>query len=217
MNDIIVVQHSHEAEQRASEVRARLHDVRTSLDDNFFTLCELLREAHKNAYHHIWGHSNFENWIESSDLDISPRQAYYYIGIAGKAEKLGLSRADIAAVKISKLKEIFTLDPAEHSEQMKELVAAASSSKLQAVSDRVKEIRTKSGRPNAGFYTAKFSTEIRETQERAYSLARVNYGDIVTPEGITKKASDTQCQELICVAYLNDSGNYPEGTSSADF
>lgn len=215
MNDIVIIQESPEATQRAFDVQAQLHDVRAALDDKFFTLCDLLREAHNNAYYHYWGYTSFETWIEYSGLDLSPRQAYYYIGIAGKAEKLGLDRADLAAAKISKLKEIFTLDPAEHGKEMKELVAAAATEGLQVISDKVQEIRTKSGKPNLGFWTLRVSTEIKPIVNRALNIARHNYGSIVTPDGQLKQASDSQCLEVMAADYAL--GNIPNGYNLEDF
>jgi hypothetical protein len=216
MDDILVIHQSPEVAQRALEVKERLSEVKASLEDGFLTMCELLREAHKNAYHTAWGYSRFDAWVENSDLDVSPRQAYYYISIASKAERLGLDRSDLAAAKISKLKEIFTLDPAEHGNEMKQLVASAATDGLQAISDKVKEIRRKAGKPEQTTYNLKLSTEIRETLEQAFELARLNYGDTVDQEGIPRKASDSQCMELISASYIQDVDNYPAGVTLAD-
>jgi hypothetical protein len=217
MNDVVIVQQSPEVQRRAEEVKEQLSKVRASLEDNFFSLCDLLRETHKNAYHHTWGFSNFESWVENSGLDLSPRQAYYYISIASKAEKLGLDRSDLAAAKISKLKEIFTLDPTEYAGEMKELVAAAATEGLQAISDRIKEIRKRDGKPTERTYSMKFSTEIKETQQKAFELARMNYGETIDQEtGALREATDSQCMEIISVSYIQDVDNYPEGMTLAD-
>lgn len=189
---------------RANEVRKRLILIRSTLDDNFFDMCELLLEAQEQGYHVVYGYSRFGDWIEQAGLDLSARSAYYLINIAKKARALGLTRAEMKETKISKLKEIFALDPQEHGTEMKQLVASAREDSLEAVKEKVARVRAEAtGQQPFVLKTFKLDPNVLATVEEAFELARAQYGSRIE-NGEEVEASDSQCLEIICIEYLND-------------
>jgi hypothetical protein len=198
---------------RAEQVRQRLVEIEGNLETGLFDICDLLLEAKDNNYHTHWGYVRFGDWIEeASGLRISARTAYYYITIATKVKELGLSREQISAVGISKLKEIFTLEPEEHANHMKELVEAAPDSSLDDVSEAVAKVR---GKEPAKYMTLKLDPEVKETVKEAFELARRVHGSTVR-HGEVVDITDSRCMELICASFLQDPNNYAEPDKDED-
>jgi hypothetical protein len=199
-----------EVEQRAHVVRQRLNGISAALEENFFDLCELLMEAQTNAYHVIYGFGRFGEWVEEgSGLDMSARSAYYHISIAKKTAELGLTREDVRRVKISLLKKIFELEPKEHADEMRELVADAANMSLDEVIEEVNKLRKAVGKSAPLYKTFKFDVDLKQVIDEAFALARMSYGDVVDPAtGEITEASDSRCMELICAEYLASGGTH---------
>jgi hypothetical protein len=201
---------------RANEVRARISQIKEETENNFLDLCELLLEAQEGSYHTLYGYGRFADWVEQdSGLDMSARQAFYLVNIAKKVKQLGLSRQEIKQAKVSKLKEIFSLEPTEHAEEMKQLVAAAESDSLDEVKEKVAKLKAKQGEEPKAYMTLKVDASVKETIEEAIELARMNYGDVVVNGEVTE-ASVSQCMELIAIAYLQDANNRPENNIESE-
>jgi hypothetical protein len=198
---------------RAKEVLGLILKAKSALDDGFFDLCDLLTEASDNGYHTVFGYARFGDWVEENpDLDMSARQAYYYVSISKKAKQLGLTRDDLKRAKISKLKEIFSLEPNEHAEEMKQLVGEAAESGLDEIKEKVRQIKVKGGAEDKVHMTLKLDPADKETVQQALELARMIYGDVINQAtGEVTEASDSQCVHLICSQFLLDPNNKPEG------
>jgi hypothetical protein len=192
-------------DSRAEAVRARLTEIKNSSDDNFFEMCELLLEAQEKALHQHWGFARFGDWIEvASGLDMSARQAYYYVGIAKKALDLGLVREDLLKAKISKLKEIFTLDPQEHADDMRQLVADAPIWTLDEIKEKVRDLKGDSEENEFGHITIKYPLSAKPVIDEAFELAKRLRGD-TTLHGDAVEPSNGQVLEDICADFI--SGN----------
>jgi hypothetical protein len=197
-----------QTEELAKACYEKLQRVKDSIQDNFFDLCELLLEAQEGDYHQVYGYERFGDWIEQgTDLDLSARSAYYYLQIAKKSRELGFTREDLKGVKISNLKEIFALDPQEHGDDMKRLLAGAAEAPLNDIKQEVKKLRADSGQPAPEYMTLKLDPLVKEIVDEAIELARMNYGDTVNEDGEVVEASVSKCIELICVDYLADPNN----------
>src|SRR6185437_6425653 len=109
--------------ERAAEVLAKISAIKDGITETAFELGDLLSEVRKNEYHSVWGFPSFGEWLGQSGLDMSERTAYYLVKIVDTSKALGISRDQLKAVKMSKLKAIFTLDANEHAEEIKALVA----------------------------------------------------------------------------------------------
>jgi hypothetical protein len=202
---------------RAEQVKNKLVSIRRQVEDHFFDMCDLLREAQDNAYHLVYGYTRFGDWVDATpELDLSARQAYYYINIAKKVDELGITREQIRAVNgISKLKEIFSLEPTDFADQIVTLIEGAASDSLEQVKEKVRQVRADSGKPAPCHMTLKFDEHIKDTVDRALELARLNIGDSVV-NGEIVEPSTSLCIEMICASYLQDPNNYPEGVSQSD-
>jgi hypothetical protein len=197
--------------QRAKEVERQLHNLKNGIEDSFLDMCDLLMEAQEGEYHRVWGFNTFSEWVEQgSSLELSARQAYYLVNISKNAKALGIDRDLLRKAKLSKLKEIFTLDPVKHGEHIKELVQqAADGVSLQAIKAQVKSY-AEPGIIQPSYVTVKLEPEVKETFDEAVELARRNYGSTVGHEGEVKDISISKALELILVSYLQDPNNHPQ-------
>lgn len=196
---------------RANAVLNSLRQINRNMKDGFFDTCALLMEAHDGAYHTCWDYPRFGDWVESTGLDISARQAYYYLTIGKKAADLQISREELLNANISQLKKIFELDPGTHATEMRQLLASADQMTLKETEDAVVELRAaKTGEAPARHMTFKFEDTIRDTVKEAFELARRIYGDTLNVAGEAADISDSKCMELICVEFLNGASNQPE-------
>lgn len=202
---------------RAMAVQVRLKDIRLSVEERFFEMCELLTEAHDNDYHVMYGFGRFGEWVErGSGLDISSRTAFYYINIWKKAQTLQLDKEKLAEVGITKLKEIFSLDTSAHPDEIRGLVESASQSSVDDVKGRVSQVKTKNGQVPKEFMAMRIDSDVKKTIDKAFKLARLQYGDQVDEHGEVQEASHSKCMEIISLSYIQDPQNYPEGISESD-
>ncbi len=193
---------------RASEVKTQLITIRGHIEDDFFSLCDLLREAQEGDYATVWGYDTFKDWIErGSGLDMSASQAYYLVKVSKTAHLLGLTREQLKAVKVSKLKAIFMLNPDEFAAEIKQLIDEAPGMSLEEVKSRVQSLR---GEAETEYYTLKLEKFVKENFEAAIELCRKNYGSVVS-NGDPVDISISKCVELIIADYLAGLHNYAEG------
>lgn len=198
--------------QRAVLVHEALGALKLNIEDNFIDLCFLLYEASEGEYHRVWGYEQFGKWIENgSGLELSERTGFYYVNIAKKATKLGMTAKDLKAVRSStKLKEIFTLDAETNKGDIVALLEASKTTTLADIKAKVHNIKNPST-PAPSFMTLKLEASVKEIVDDALELARNNYGSTMGTE--SDEITPSKCMELICVAYLQDVNNWPEGTA----
>src|ERR1017187_2498925 len=91
-------------------VRKKIAEIKKSMSGHLFDLGELLKEIRDGGYHMTWGFANFGEWLITSGLDMKERNAYYLIKIVEMGVALGIPRETLEQVKVSKLREIATLD-----------------------------------------------------------------------------------------------------------
>lgn len=194
---------------RAVIVREALVELKDQVQSNVIEQAYLLKEAYDNAYYKVLGSTSFGEWIEEQiDLDMSERSAWYLVNVARKAEELGISKDSLKASKISKLKEIFSLDPTDYGEDTKRLVESSASITLEQVKDKVAEIQ---GQEPVTYMTLRIPRSVREgVINDAFELARRNYGSVVGEDGQARDISNSRCLELICAEYITDINNHPE-------
>lgn len=206
--------------ERAEAVRKQIESLRTNLVDNMVDLGELLAEVKEKNLHFNYGYTRLGKWVEeSSGLDMSERSAYYLIQIIEKSRKLGISKQVLKASKLSKLKEIFTLDADKYPDQIKLLTAEASSLTLHEVQEKVQIIAADGEeREPFTYITIKLPKSGKEVNfDPAVELVRKNYGDV--PNKYTGEIGDVSTSyaiELICQDYLQDPNNYAEPKKSEE-
>lgn len=200
MSDQVIVETVQDL--RAREVQAQLTNLQSQTEDNVFDTCDLLLEARDNGYHLTFGFTRFNDWIEMSpQFDLSPRQAAYYVNIAQKALLLEVDRATMKAVKIGKLKEIFSLNPDVHSAEMKALIQEAPGLTLDEVKLRVRGLKTDEGQEAMLFMTIKYPESAREVIDLGLEKARRMIGTSKDGNGDQVEPSNGKCVEFICADF----------------
>jgi len=194
-------------------VRQKIEEIRKNITDRFFDLGELLAEIRDGGYHLNWGFKNFGEWIDQSGLDMSERAAYYLIKIVETGKKLNIPREKLEQCKLSKLREIVSLDPKKHKAQIKELVKACIPDKngeemsLEDVRINVQKLKAGNEKIDTFVYmTIKVTSSCKESIEEAIELCRAEHGDTVDSEGNPIEISIGKAIELICADYL--AGNH---------
>jgi|SRR6185312_3383984 len=191
--------------ERAKAVQEQLEATRRNLASNALLMGDLLSEIKHNSYHEHYGCSSFSDWLyNSSSLDMSERTAYYLINIVDTAKQLGIPRKQLEAVKMSKLKEIFTLNPETNGDDIKQLVAAGDAASLEETKNAV--VKAKVGDEQferAVWLNIKLLESQREVVKEAIERAKRSCGDTIDPRtGEVAEPSDARALELIAADYL---------------
>lgn len=198
--------------ERAEEVRIEIDRVKGHLQEGIFDLADLLSEARRKAFHVNWGYANFGHWIEEgSGLDISERSAFYLIKIVDTGKELGIPKAQLRAVKMSKLKEIFTLDKEKHGDSIRELVGQGQHLPLSEIRDKIGALKEKDGIQPFIYMTLKMPKSVKEeTVDQAFELVRRQYGDSKDDQGNIIDLTEGKCLEFVCQSYVQDPNNQGE-------
>lgn len=201
-------------EERALEVQERIEGLRHNLLEGMFDLAELLAETRRNEYYRVWGYTNFGQWVEEgSGLDMSERTAFYLINIIEGAKELGIPREQLLVARISKLKDIFSLDRKKHGDKIRALVEKAGDCDLNDIREEVHRIKSgdEALEPYV-FITLKIPKSVKEhTVDSAFEIVRRQNGNVQNEQGEVIELSDGKCLEYVCQAYLQDPNNKLEG------
>jgi hypothetical protein len=186
-------------------VLAKIQNIKSRMLDGMLDLGELLFEARANSYHLNWGFTSFGEWVEQgSGLDMKERSAYYLISITEKSRQLGITREYLRESKLTKLREIFTLDADTHGETIKKLVADSATLTLEAVRDVVTTIKLGEGLDPVIHRTFSFGKSAYEaTIKPAIERMTMEYGDTI--DAHTHEVMDItpgKALEMICADYL---------------
>lgn len=192
------------SKERATEVTHEIQRIKSSLVDNMLYLGELLSEARANSYPEMLGFQSFGEWLDASGLDMSERQAYYLVKIVDNARALDIGRDTLQKSKMSKLKEIFALDPAENAAQIKDLVERSADMKLDDVRKAVNEIRQKVGLEPTRWQNFRVTDTQAQMIAECLEMARLLYGQVVKDDGEVVEATDgTLLSDVICPMFLD--------------
>jgi hypothetical protein len=191
------------ASNRAEEVLNTIRQKKTSLLDELLTLGELLSEAKRDNHPQQLGYDNYGAWLEATGLDLKERQSYYLIGIVDKAKTLDIPRQKLLASKMSKLKEIFTLNPETQGDAIRELVDKSVSLKLEEIQDAVQNKKGQEGQERFTWRNFKVSESVAETVvDPAVERCKAEYGDTIDSQtGEVRDISDGRALELICADF----------------
>lgn len=189
--------------QRAEEVRQKIEQIKTNMVSGALDLGELLSEVRAYNYYSSWGYESFGGWLGSSGLDMSERTAYYLIKIIDNSRALGIGRSELEQVKMSKLKEIFTLDPATSGQEIKALVAQGDNATLEEIKATVDKV--KSGDENwerPVWLNFKLLESQKEVVKEAIERVKREAGSTVNDYGEVVDISDGAALELMAANYL---------------
>ena len=199
-------------------VRKKIEEIKKSISGRFFDLGELLKEIRDGGYHMTWGFSNFGEWLDTSGLDLKERSAYYLIKIIEMGSELNIPREKLEQVKISKLREIASLDTKRDGKKIKKLIDACVPDK-EGNEMSLDDVRQNVAKVKAGdeaietyvFMTIKISKTAKENVfDPAIELARAEHGDTIDGEGNAAEITPARAIELILADYLAGAENAPE-------
>lgn len=179
---------------RSNVVLEEINSCHSNMIEKALYLSELLCEVRDNKYFVDYGHGRFDSWLAVSPIDIKPRQAYYLMSINDKSKKLGLTRADLQHIGISKLKAIFSIDNPTL-EQVQSLLKDAETKSTDEIVDSVAAIRLPEGQEPHVFITVKLPKSAKEIVDNAVELCKKVVGS---------EMSFSEALEYICVEYSNE-------------
>lgn len=112
----------------------------------FLATGRLVDEAIQGEYHKDLGFDNLEDYIDNAyamgDFPCQKREAWDRLKVVRGAAALKVKDSMLLSVAPVKLKDIFSLDPARHSEEMLELLKGAQTLHMAEVRLRVKAIKS---------------------------------------------------------------------------
>ena len=189
---------------RAFAVLSRVNQLKSGINENVLELGELLVEIRDNHYHQVWGFDTLALWLGSSGLDVGERQAYYLMKVIDSAKKLGIGRDEMAKVKVSKLKKIFTLNPDKHPERIKQLVAAGEGVSLDEIIKEVAKTRADDdGWEAKTWRNFSLLTSQAAIVDEAVERAKMESGSVTNAvTGEVMDISNATALERICADYL---------------
>jgi len=209
---------------RAEEVIQSIQKLESGLSTSQFDLGFLLAEVKRDDLWAAHKALSFDEFVKNMRFDISPRQVAYLVTIANKSQQLGIPREQLVKAKISKVKEIFKLDPeTEHkddatgnieivSDLMKQLVVDAPFKTLAEIKKLVDDIIgvvDPDGKPVKD--TVMYRTDQLAVVDMAIKLNMLQAGE--SAEGLTgsdKQIARGKAHERICANYLADPNNEAE-------
>jgi hypothetical protein len=189
---------------RPDEVLGQIREIKTRLADGFFELADLLAETKREAYYEDWGYESFGEWVETSGLDLSERQAWYMISLSDKSKALGIGRDELKNSTITKLKAIFSLGLEDHAEDIKLLVADSATESLDQITLRVSKLKAAEGQEPMVHKSFSFTLSGYEnTVKGAIELMQQEYGDTINyATGEIDDISPGRAIEMLCADYL---------------
>jgi hypothetical protein len=208
---------------RSATVRKELARMATSMSTSEFDMIELLCEALENSYAPQWGYASLLDYGQK-ELGLKPRRTQYLTRIGKVMKAVGLKRGQYEPAKVSKLREIASLNPEgsffnretrvsePFSEHIVRLVLDSDELTVEQVHNEVLRLQGRTGPDRPVHRTTVYPQSVWELVIKpARELARQLLGSSGRDdEGTAKEYSDAACDEVICAAFLADPNNAPE-------
>jgi hypothetical protein len=188
-----------------------------SLVVSSLALGRLLKEFRDHHYASALGYPRFGDWVEeASGLDMSERNAYDLIAVVEKSAAFGITEEQLHAVKLSKLKSIFTLPADTDPQVVKDLLEKAETEPLAKIQQSVGQIKGQS------FVMVMLKLE-QETYDNTFLMAvekaRRVYGNTMGLDGGAADISVSRCVEMWAAEYLAapEEIEYDEDVAEGEF
>lgn len=194
------------SDARATTVRAQVESLKNSLGDKTWEMAALFSEARAKSFHHLWGFSDFDEYIDKSNFDIGSREVRYRIRVNDVSLQLGITRTQLKAVNISKLKEIFSLDPVKQSDDIVRLVDDAVTMSLEEVRQSVRELKGSDPETDLCWWNIQLLRRAKEeTILPALQKVKLEYGPTMSDvPGQSVEISDGRALEMLCADKLSE-------------
>lgn len=214
--------------KRRLEVRKELDKLNNVLLDSTFDIADLLAEIKENHFYEP-DYESYPDFVEKA-MDMKASKGRYLVNISQGTKALGIPRSKYATIKISKLREIFSLktsdtylDPVTNKSQpMKDFILAlveqANDLSLKDIAGEVKKLKGLVGDDELVWINTCVKRTVRDNviiparelaRQRLGSQGKDSTGDPI-------EYSDGACEELICAEFLADPFNSaaePDDTS----
>jgi hypothetical protein len=208
--------------RRADEVTTTLKQLDSQSASVCFDQGDLFVEVDREAHWMTLGHESAEEYYRSLNIDISKREILYRSKVSRSMAALGLTRADYAPARLSKLKIITELDVAgqivdpdtEIAEPlapiMVRLIQAAPFKKLSEIREEVDILLGKTGdeEDDLTWLNLPIRRDAKQVVEQAIELARALSGDTIdVTSGELKDISTATALERISADFLASPSN----------
>jgi hypothetical protein len=107
----VVVQQQQEEVSRDIAVLKEVIALDRSLETNAFVLGDLFAEIIDKEYYKSDGCQTLKEFLKKRAFDLSPREITYRANVSRKSKKLGISREELLAARVTKAKVVCVLDP----------------------------------------------------------------------------------------------------------
>jgi hypothetical protein len=205
-----------DAAKRAAKVRIELEHLNNLVLDSTFDIAELLAEVKGAGYYGAWGYETFEDYVVQV-LDMKLRKAQYLVRIVNTAKLLDIPRTTYEEISITKLREIFSLEPGDFfsnpqtgtteslSDHIKRLVKDAKDLSLKDIVEEVKVLKGLTGDDELVHVNLKVKRSVRDNvilpaQEKARLVLGSRGKDA---EGDTIEYTDSVCEDVIHAEFLS--------------
>jgi hypothetical protein len=190
-------------EARAKTVRVQIESLKNNLAEGRWELAALLSEARLKAFHHSWGFSDFDEYIDQSNFDVGSREARYLIRANDVSLQLGISRDQLKRVAFSKVKEIFSLDAEKQKVQIKELLEEAEELTLDEVRKEVKALKGSDPETEMSWLNIQVLSQAKHnTIIPALEKVKMQYGPTMGENGESAMISDGRALEYLAAEKL---------------
>jgi len=214
---------------RSAEVLKKLESLTKGIEKETFDIAEPLAEVREQRYFELWNYETFWAYAAAA-LGIGKRQAQYLLRIVAVSEIMGIPRAKYENLGISKVKEIFSLDPhgffTNHAaatneplhEHIAKLLDSASAMSFEDIKAEVARLKGMDKENSLVWIRTKMTKSAKENvYDKAVELARAQLGSAGRDEeGTAVEYSEGAALEVICSDFLSDPNNQPEETESGD-
>jgi hypothetical protein len=189
---------------RATQVREQVKQITKSLSKANLEVAELLAEVIDNGYHVQWGFMSFEEYLDDTQIDLSDREVRYRVRIVKGARALNITHDQLLQSKISKLKEIFSLDTEQYADDIRRLVSESVELSLDEVKAEVRRSKGENGEEEFTFRNFYVTREVAtEVIDPAIEAAKIMGGDTIGEGGEPCEPSDSDAIEKICADFLS--------------
>jgi hypothetical protein len=205
--------------KRRLEVRDELKKLNNILLDSTFDVADLLAEIKENRFYEP-DYETFPDFVEQV-MDMKASKGRYLVNISQGTKALNIPRSKYATIKITKLREIFSLktdgtyvDPVtSKSQPMAEFITAlvdqANDLSLKEIAGEVKKLKGLVGDDELVWVNTCVKRTVRDNviiparelaRQRLGSQGKDSTGDPI-------EYSDGACEEMICAEFLADPFN----------
>ena len=208
---------------RSSHVMQELEKRCKGIEKDTFDIADLLAEVREHKYYEGWNYESFGAYV-TAVLGMKERQAQYLVRIVQVSAFLGLPRSRYEHLGITKVREIFSLDPkgffvnqelAQNEplcDHILRLIEEAPQMSVVEVKEEVKRLKGLDGENSLVWCRAQMGKQAKaEVYDRALELCKMKLGSAGRDsDGNAIEYSDGAALEAICQDFLSDPNNRPE-------